>query len=120
MTLALCESNCNSLEEVGQGWCLYLKIIKCCIRLEFLKLKTPSLERTSINTVSSYEGQGPEDSEGMTEEGDLGPTGGPQTYRLRESSQLKRHMWVLLCFLIHTLVEGCSEALSSTGYGHQK
>lgn len=56
MTLSLCESNCNSLEEVGQGWYLYLKIIKCCIRLEFLKLKTLSLERTSINTVSSYEG----------------------------------------------------------------
>ena len=56
MTLSLCERNCSSLEEVGQEWRLCLKIIKCCIRLEFLKLKTLCLERTSINTVSSYEG----------------------------------------------------------------
>ncbi|XP_047284668.1 ras association domain-containing protein 3 isoform X4 [Homo sapiens] len=33
----------------------------------------------------------------MTEEGDLGLTGGPQTYWLKGSSQLKCHMWVLLC-----------------------
>ena len=38
------------------------------------------------------------DTKGMTGEGDLGLTGGPQTYWLKESSQLKCHMWVLLCF----------------------
>lgn len=94
VTLLLYESNSVFMRGGGS---LCLKIIKCYNRLEFLKLKTLSLERTSINTSFQLRGlRSKGQTKGMTGEGDLGLTGGPQTYWLEESSQLKCHVGVTL------------------------
>lgn len=55
----------------------------------------------------------------MTGEGDLGLTGGPQTYWLKEFTAKVSHVG-LAVFSSSTLMEGCSEALSSAGYGCEK
>lgn len=52
------------------------------------------------------------DTKGMTGEGDLGLTGGPQTYWLKESSQLKCHVGITVFSPSVLSVECCSGTLT--------